>query len=98
MKLKEALKRHEEYGDFDVISDYGCYVAYCGTGLTEAGEKHYADVLELECEFVYNSLVGNLQLSVALPNEEFDDKLERMLYDMAGYCSERHYETCFTEY
>lgn len=97
IKLKEALKRHEEYGDFDVLSNGNCWVAYCGTELTEEGEKHYAEVLEYDCEFTFGSMAGPVVLTVECFTLEQDAKLEEMLMDMAGYCSEKHYERCFVE-
>jgi len=97
MKLKEALRLHEDFGDFDVISDCGCYVAYCGTELTKEGEEHYAEVLEYECSFSHGSMAGPTILMVECFTVEQTMLLETMLLDMAGYCSQKHYEKCFVE-
>ena len=93
MKLIEAFNEHGKRGDFDVITD-GCWVAYCGTELTDEGLEHYAKILQLECEFV-PSLTYPAHLAVHVSTEEQSELLEEMLLDMAVYCSQDWYNKHF---
>lgn len=89
MKVKDII---ETQTDIDVYDNYTeeLGVAYCGTKLTEAGKKEFADVLEYEIESISNDFA-----IIAIDNGTDTEtvtkkKLARamkMFYGMAGYCS-----------
>lgn len=95
--LREFLKTaREEMEDIDIYVDgVDDEIAYCGTGLTEEGMKHYKAALDLPIQ----------DCTVSSDNAEDYDLVDdeegslwlawEMLAGMAGFCSCKDYDRYF---
>ena len=78
--------------DFDFSDDYDerAWCAYCGTKLSEEGEKHYARALALPVvKFTGETFI------VGCKNGKDAQVLSDLLHDMAGYCPESEWDKYF---
>lgn len=88
--------------EVDVYDNYTeeLAIAYCGTQLTEAGEKKYADVLEFEIESIQDNIAIIKIDNDTDPEEITEKKLKKaidMFNSMAGYCSQEKYDKYFID-
>ena len=103
MKLKDILtaEMYDRYGDMDVYSDCIDDIApcWCGTLLTEYGKEYYAEALEVEADIDEESnFIGWCILTYTDCEEDCEKKwykVTELFNDMAGCCSEEHYDKCF---
>lgn len=103
MTLKELLtdKTWNEYGDMDVtndcIDDMTC--AWCGTTVTKAGAKHFAEALELKAEI--DNVWGCPGIVVKIDHLEGYNrawkKTKELFEAMAGYCGCEEYDLWFDD-
>lgn len=99
MKVEDLIKKEV---DVDIFNDYidATIPAFVGPqGLTEAGEKHYKEVLNLNVEVDYNNQWAELKLD-HLPEKEADRlfKLaDEFFSGAAGYMEESKYLKYFKE-
>ena len=106
MKLRDVFTKefYEQYGDVDVVNDVTdeMCAAYCGTLLTEEGEEHFGDILELEVE-MFHTDYWYLNLLVDDHDEESDaweirlNKAFDLFNAAAGYCSDSNYDKWFKD-
>ena len=90
MKIRDFIKQDI---DIDVCDDYdeSCYVAFCGAmGLTEEGEKKFADVLDFDI-----SVYPDIAVINDVEDDEQVGKLGELFYSMAGYCSKDEWDRWF---
>lgn len=110
MTVKEMMERVRKDGnDVDFIDNYDerALCAYCGTKLTEEGEREFADALALEIDeenTLYEGLFNdNLvkkygeQVVVKCNTEKDARCLNDLLKCMAGYCGEDDYDKWFSD-
>ena len=102
IRLDEYLTACRIIGeDRDIEVDRIDSVAYCGTGLTAEGRKHFEKALALP---MYMTEDGDICPCVISENDaDYDEDNEDsalqlawdMLYGMAGYCSTTDYDKWF---
>ena len=99
MKVRELLKLYDKYGDLDVYDDYDCRcsVAWCGTTLTEAGEKKFKKALDLTCDVILNHYGGWNDVVVRTETAKEADAVRDLFHSMAGYCAWDEYDVWFKE-
>lgn len=99
MKVKDLLAARRDVDVFDNYTE-DLAVAYCGAQLTEEGRVEYADVLELEFEYVGDDAA----VALVMVDNDIDSemvvrkKLRKamdMFYGMAGYCSQEKFDKYF---
>lgn len=103
MSIKTTIRDFlKEETDIDVIDDVtdDLWIAFDGpVKLTEAGEKRFGSVLDLEV--VYRNGWGGMVACVLLDGRSDWEDLERVCIDLfeslAGYCSEREYKLWFED-
>lgn len=85
--------------DVDIYDDYDerCGLAYCGTKLTEAGEKRYEKALNLKVSHLVRESSDLIAVVVHCENGKEATALQNLLSDMAGYCSEKDYDKYFAD-
>ena len=88
--------------EVDVYDNYTeeLAIAYCGTQLTEAGKKKYAEVLAFEVESIHNNIAIIKIDNGTDPEEITEKKLAKaidMFNSMAGYCSVKKYDKYFID-
>lgn len=99
MKVKDLIEMKTEIDVYDNYTEE-LGVAYCGTQLTEAGKKKYADVLEFEIESIKDEVVVIAIDNGTDPEAVTEKKLAKamdMFYGMAGYCSTEKYDKYFID-
>ena len=101
MKIRDLLKFEL---DVDIYNDYidGVIPAFCGPqGLTEAGEEHYKEVLDLDVELDPRPDPKWAEVKLDhFPQKKADDlygKVSEFFWDCAGYIDENEYEKYFKE-
>ena len=95
MKVRDFIKMNADIDVYDDVCEE-LAIAFCGPmGLTEEGEKHFAEVLDYEMKL---DLSGSLWTAVVCVDSEDDKTWRRKLrkakeffYDLAGYCAEEDY-------
>lgn len=110
MTVREIMERcRKDEADIDFIDDYdeSAWCAYCGTELTEEGEKEFSFALNLpvneESSYYYglfNSEIGarlkwDEQIIITCKNDKEVNALHDLLYSMSGYCSCDDYDRWF---
>lgn len=101
MKVKEFMKLS---GDIDVYDDVCEAVAICfcaPQGLTEEGEKHFAEVLNYEMTL---DLSGSIPTAIVHVDDDDEKvwkhklkKAKEFFYSAAGYCAANDYDKWFID-
>jgi len=90
-------------GDIDVYDNY-CEelgIAYCGdsVALTDKGEKHFAEALELPVIEIHDNAIIGVDM-LGLTEKEIEKRLKQakeLFHSLAGECSEKDYDLWFKE-
>lgn len=100
--VREFIKKEADIDIYDnVCEELG--IAFCGPmGLTEEGEKHFSQILDLKVEiYVDSEGYYNALLDIDDEHEVVWKRRLRLAKEffegMAGYCSEKNYEKWFIE-
>ena len=93
LTVKDIITSGFFHGDIDVCDDFDerSWIAYCGQGLTDEGEKQFADALALPCWFN----VSNNTLIVECKGVVEATATLQLFYSMAGFCTVSQYDEWF---
>ena len=96
VKLKEFLRCCGE-NSADVRDDYNSdwIIAYCGNGLTPEGEKRYQQLLDLDVEWNPEAQTACVIIGQHKNAEQLSNKLKKLFFWNAGFCSENEWEKLF---
>ena len=101
MTIGEFIKLWADgtHPDVDVtenVSESFC-IAYCGTQLTEAGEKEWDDVLKYTIDVDEDPRWPVAVVDMEDASDEEIDRVRSFFYAMAGYCAESYYDLWFED-
>jgi len=101
MKVRDFIKIDEDIDVYDDVCE-ALAIAFCGPlELTEAGEKHFAEVLDYDIKLDFS---GSIPTAAVRVNSEDDKEWKRKLrnardffYSAAGYCKDSDWDKWFVE-
>lgn len=102
MTLRDILTRETyiKYGDMDVIDNVidDSYPAWCGNLLTEKGQEHFKEALDVEACLA--PVWGRIGIHCLIDGERWKKKraLILELFDsLAGFCDDKDYDEWFDD-
>ena len=100
-KVRDFIKFNDDIDVYDdVCEELG--IAFCGPMLlTEAGEEHFAEVLDYDIQIDFSGSIKTAAVRVDDDDEKvWKHKLKKaseFFYALAGYCAADDYDKWFTE-